>query len=173
MPVNSTDVQGYLATQKDPKARGMASDFELVAALTKTINASLAFAEAKSPLEFLAVGAEKFSSVSDIADKTVNSDGFKAGNFVVSQVSKSVQMGKYLGMASPGKAVTLITLAAAEKIVMTAGFAGFDKCKAAVAQLALTSTVTVVTGWTGIGGVIGGIAILADAMNVYGACYAE
>ena len=92
---------------------------------------------------------------------------------VVSQVSKSVQMGKYLGMARPGKAVTLITLAAAEKIVMTAGFAGFDKCKAAVAQLALTSTVTVVTGWTGIGGVIGGIAILADAMNVYGACYAE
>ena len=173
MPISKNDVQNYLVSQKDPKSREMASDFELVAALTKTVNASLAFAEAKTPLEFLAVSAEKFSSVSDVADKAVQSDGFKAGNFVVAQVSKSLQMGKYLSIASPGKALTLITLASAEKIVMTAGYAGFNKCKAAVAQLAITSTVTVVTGWTGIGGVIGGIAILSDAMNVYGACYAE
>lgn len=178
MRVDQRDVTTYLLADPKPEVNAMAHDVALVAALVKTINASLDFATAKSPLDFALRGTKKVASISKIAETASGSQALKAGNFMVGEATKTMSLigvaaKASSGLMSPARASGAITVAVAEKIVMAAGLGGFNKCRTALAQMSLTTAATAIAAPTGVGAVVGGLAMLADAMNVYGACYAD
>ena len=96
-----------------------------------------------------------------------------AGNQVAGQVLKTISLTKLGSMTSPTKAAAVLSITVAEKVVMAAGMAEFNKCRLALGQLALTTGATALTAATGVGAVVGSIAIASDLFNLYGQCYAD
>lgn len=170
--ISSSDTNSLLQQSSDRELAKLAEDAEFIKALTKVLNTSLEiakdFPKDKTSLA-LALG-KKAHSISTLA--TVRADKeVKVANFIAGQVIKSIGLTKLAGM-TPARATAYITLNMADKVVSAAGLGKVDKCKMAVASLAVTTGMAVVGAGTGIGIAIGAIAIAAEAFNVHAQCQA-
>lgn len=140
---------------------------------TKYVNATLEMAaEPPRTRGQLALAlAKKGMPVLGMAEEVTDSVAFRATNFIGGQMMSSIGLAKVATM-TPTRAGVFITLTLAEKVTGAAGFAQLDKCKVAIASLATTTGLTAVAAPTGIGAVVGAIAIAAEAFNVVGQCKA-
>jgi len=147
----------------------------LAVALAKALNATIELAkDGELSGGKLALGlAKKGMTVSKVAEKAGGGQAVAAGNQVAGQVLKTISLTKLGSMTSPTKAAAVISITVAEKVVMAAGMGEFNKCRLALGQLALTTGATALTAATGVGAVVGSIAIASDLFNLYGQCYAD
>ena len=152
-----------------------AKDIGLAVALAKALNATIELAkDGELSGGKLALGlAKKGMTVSKVAEKAGGGQAVAAGNQVAGQVLKTISLTKLGSMTSPTKAAAVISITVAEKVVMAAGMGEFNKCRLALGQLALTTGATALTAATGVGAVVGSIAIASDLFNLYGQCYAD
>lgn len=173
--VTKTQTRDLLKSNSDKNLSSLANDTALVASLTAVFNASLEIAEdfPKTKGELATAIAKKGLAVSGAAATASGSKGLELANFAAGQTLKSIGLLKIAGL-TPAKASMFITLTMAEKVVSAAGLAEIDKCKMAVATLALSTGAGafVCVGSLGIGCIAGAIAVAADAFNVYGQCTA-
>ena len=171
--VTMTQTRDLLKSNSEKKLSSLADDTALVASLTAVFNASLEIAEEfpQTKGELATAIAKKGLAVSGVAATASGSKGLELANFAAGQTLKSIGLLKIAGM-TPAKASMFITLTMAEKVVSAAGMAEIDKCKMAVATLALSTGAGafVCVGSLGIGCIAGAIAVAADAFNVYGQC---
>lgn len=168
-----SDVRTVLTNSSDHNISNLAYDTALVASLAAVLNATLEIAEEfpRTKGEVTLAIAKKGLSVSGVAATATGSQGLELANFAAGQTLKSIGLFKIAGL-SPAKAGVYITITMAEKVVSAASLAERDKCKTAIATLALSTATTGVGCWLtgGIGCVAGAISIAADAFNVYGQC---
>ena len=173
--VTKTQTKDLLKSSSEKKLSSLADDTALVAKLTAVFNASLEIAEEfpQTKGELATAIAKKGLAVSGVAATASGSKGLELTIFAAEQTLKSIGLIKIAGM-TPAKASMFITLTMAEKVVSAAGMAELDKCKMAVATLALSTGAGafVCVGSLGIGCIAGAIAVAADAFNVYGQCTA-
>ena len=171
--VTKTQTRDLLKSNSDKKLSSLADDTALVASLTAVFNASLEIAEdfPQTKGELVTAIAKKGLAVSGVAATASGSKGLELANFAAGQTLKSIGLLKVAGF-TPAKASMFITLTMAEKVVSAAGIAEIEKCKMAVATLALSTGAGafVCVGSLGIGCIAGAIAVAADAFNVYGQC---
>ena len=176
--ITESDTRLTLKMHPEPEVSELAENTSVVRDLTAVLNASLSIAEdfpqSKSQLG-LAV-ANKALSMSTLAANTARSDGLATANFAAAQTLKTIGLLKVANL-TPAGASMFITLTMAEKVVSAAGMGNFDKCKMAIAALATTTGMSAFacagTGvfTLGIGCVAGGLAVAAEAFNVYGQCH--
>lgn len=172
-PVAASETCSLLQSCSNDSVARLAKDAELVTALTAVLNASLEiaaeFPETKGQLA-LAV-AKKGLAVSHVGAVTSQSRSLEMANLAAGQTLKSLGLVKVAGF-TPAKASMYITLTMAEKVVSAAGVANLDKCRMAIASLALSTGAGgfVCVGSLGIACIAGAIAVAADAFNVYGQC---
>lgn len=171
MPITNGETMTFLTESSDPAHKKMASDIAMVTSLTKIFNTSLSLVEEgnKSPAMFALALTEKGLATSEMAQTATGSKNLQAANFVLGQALKSASMIRLASLSSPGRMGAGAVVIVAEKIVMAAGFAEFNRCGVAVASLAATIAGGVVTGASGVGLVIAAIAITSDAFTLYGA----
>ncbi len=171
--VMQSQTRDLLKISADKKLSSLSKDTALVVSLTEVFNASLEIAEAfpQSKAERVSALARKGLAVSGAAAGASGSSGLEITNFAAGQTLKSIGLLKVAGM-TPARASMYITLTMAEKVVSAAGMAELDKCRMAVATLALSTGAGafVCVGTLGIGCIAGAIAVAADAFNVYGQC---
>ena len=170
--VTRNDVHHLLNSNENTKH--LAKDIGLVVALAKVLNATIELA-AQGELSGgkLALGVvKKGLAISKVAEKASGSQAVTATNQVAGQVLKTISLTKVAAM-TPTKAAAVISITVAEKVVMAAGMGEFNKCRLALSQLALTTGATALTAATGIGAIVGSIAIASDLFNLYGQCYAD
>jgi hypothetical protein len=164
---------GTGATLPAPRASGHANPWVIGSQGIKSVNATLEMAveppRTKSQLA-LAL-AKKGMPILGIAEEVTDSVAFRATNFVGGQMMSSIGLAKVATM-TPMRAGVFVTLTIAEKVTGAAGFAQLGNCKVAIASLATTAGLTAVAAPTGIGAVVGAIAIAAEAFNVVGQCRA-
>jgi len=173
-----SEVCALLKSCPDRQTAELSKDIALVKSLTKVLNVTLEVAKdhPQDAGSLAMVLAKKGLAMSGVAAATTGSPGLRAANFVGSQTLKTIGLTKLAGM-TPTKASIYLTLAMAEKVVSAAGFAGFDKCRMAVASLSATSGAGAMACFAtgaftmGVGCVVGVIAIAADAFDAYGQCY--
>lgn len=173
--ITQTQTRDLLKNNSDAKMSTLANDTALVASLTAVFNASLDIAAdfPQTKGELATAIAKKGLAVSGVAATTSGSRGLELTNFAAGQTLKSIGLLKLAGM-TPTKAAMFITLTMAEKVVSAAGLAELNKCKMAIATLAISTGAGafVCVGSLGIGCIAGAIAVSADAFNVYGQCSA-
>lgn len=171
--VTKSQTRDLLKSNPDKKLSSLANDTALIASLTAVFNASLEIAEEFPQSKSALAGtiAKKGLAISSAAAAASGSKGLEAANFAAGQTLKSIGLLKVAGM-TPAKASMYITLTMAEKVVSAAGMAELDKCKMAIATLALSTGAGafVCVGSLGIGCIAGAIAVSADAFNAYGQC---
>jgi hypothetical protein len=171
--VIQSQTRDLLKISANKKLSSLSTDTALVVSLTDVFNASLEIAEAfpQSKAQVASALARKGLAVSGAVAAASGSRGLEMANFAAGQTLKSIGLLKVAGM-TPAKASMYITLTMAEKVVSAAGMAELDKCRMAVATLALSTGAGafVCVGTLGIGCIAGAIAVAADAFNVYGQC---
>jgi hypothetical protein len=173
--VAKDEVSVLLSSSPDKSVSKLADDARLVQALTNVLNATLEIAEElpQTKGQLALTIAKKGHAVASVGSSVGSSSkNLEAANMVAGQTLKTIGLVKVAGM-TPAKAATFITFAMAEKIALAAGLAEFDKCKTAVASLAATSGLAVLGSASGVGAVIGALAVASDAFNVYAQCYGE
>jgi hypothetical protein len=174
--VTEKDVTFVLANADSKDLRDGAKDAALVTSLVKVLNATLDFADEgkMNGGAFALALANKTMATSETMKEATDSRALEIGNQVVGQGLKTVSMASAMSkLSSPGSAVAYAGFATMEKVLMAGGMAGFNKCRTAVLQLSATTAMTGIAAPTGVGAVVGAIAIAADLYNVYGACYAD
>lgn len=75
-----------------------------------------------------------------------------------------------LGKLSPQQAVATVSFVVLEKAMLAGGLSERHKCEMAIGSLAATGGLTLATGATGIGLVIGVIGVMAAGLDAYNAC---
>lgn len=162
------------ATPPAPVPKRSADAWVIGSQATKSFNATFKMAADPPRTRAQLAGAlvEKALPISGIAEEVTDSMAFRATNFIGGQMMSSIGLAKVATM-TPTRAGITITLTLAEKVTSAAGFAEFDKCKVAIASLATTAGLTAVAAPTGIGAVVGAVAIAAEAFNVVGQCRAR
>lgn len=141
---------------------------------TKTLNSTLKMAAdpPRTKGELALALVDKGLSISGMAEEATDSQYVRAANFVGNQMMSSIALTKVAGM-TPARTAVFVSLTLAEKVTGAAGYAQFDQCKVAIASLAVTTGLTVVAAPTGIGAVVGAVAIAAESFNVIGQCRAR
>jgi hypothetical protein len=174
--IDEAQTRELLRASPDKTVNSWQKDAPLIKSLTKVLNASLdvaADAQKNGGLaskQGLALAmAKKSGGMLDTTSKVVGGSGLKAASFVTSQTIDTIGLIKVAGY-TPAKATLVITLTMAKKVVGVAGMAQMDKCKTAIASLAVTTGLGVVGCSIGIGCLIGAISIAADAFDVYAQC---
>jgi hypothetical protein len=174
--IDEAQTRELLRASSDKLVNSWQKDAPLIKSLTKVLNASLdVAADAQknggiASKQGLSLALAKTSSgMLDTTAKATGGSGLKAASFLTSQTLDTIGLIKVAGY-TPAKATAVITLTMAKKMVGAAGMAQLDKCKTAVASLAVTAGLGVVGCSTGIGCVIGAISIAADAFDVYAQC---
>jgi len=163
--ITESQVSDLLKKSDDEKVRDLSRDAGLVKALAKVFTTTLEIA----PDAFTSGMANKSLAISSLTEVNSNSSGLWSANFVANQAMMTIGLAKAAGY-SPARAATFISIAVAEKIVAAAGLAEMNKCKVALASLAVTTGLTVVSSPTGIGIFVGVVAVAADAFDAYGKC---
>jgi hypothetical protein len=164
----------------------LGDDPQLVSAVSKILNAAAAEMsripeERKVSLEarvksgnYRATPAPQNPSPARPKQKGTGARLAESAEFTVRQLSHSVGMKGVTAVSSPGRAVSLVGLKSAEKIVTAAGFARPGDCRIAVAGLALSSVSTTAGCMISLG--LGcGIAVFVfayDAFVTYDKCMA-
>lgn len=173
--VTPVQTRALLKGNPDTRLSSLSRDTALIASLTAVFNASLEIAEEfpQSKAGRASALAKKGLAMSGAAATASGSKNLEVANFAAGQTLKSIGLLKVAGL-TPARASMYITLAMAEKVVAAAGMAELDKCRMAIATLALSSGAGafVCVGTLGIGCIAGAIAVAADAFNVYGQCTA-
>lgn len=174
--IDESQTRELLRASSDKLVDSWQKGSPLIKSLTKVMNASLDVAAdaqkdggiASKQGMYLAL-AKKSSGMLGTNSKAAGGSGLKAASFVTSQVVDTIGLVKIAGY-TPAKAIAVITLTMAKKVVGAAGMAQLDKCKTANASLAVTTGLGVIGCSTSIGCVIGAISIAADAFDVYAQC---
>ncbi len=173
--VTQDQTRTLLKNSADPKLSTLSNDTALVVSLTAVFNASLDIADSfpKTKSELAGALASKSLAMSGVAATASGSRGLELANFGVGQTLKSIGLLKVAGMTPP-RAAMFITLTMADKVVSAAGLGELNKCKMAIATLAVSTGAGafVCVGSMGIGCIAGAVAVAADAFNVYGQCSA-
>jgi hypothetical protein len=183
--VTELQTQNLLQNSPDEAVSDLAKDTLVVAALAKVLSAAIELAAqfslpkgelfTNTAKTILAASAAKtVVATSRVVEKATGSKGLAVANLLGVEVVKSIGLVKVAGM-TPAKAAMYITATVAEKVVAAAKLGTFNKCKMAIASLAL-STGTGTLGCVGSLGtvcIIGAIAVAADAFDVIAQCHAE
>jgi hypothetical protein len=161
------------ATPVPPAPSNSSKAWSLGSQGLKSVNATLEMAAdpPRNKAELATALAKKGLTLTGMAESVTDHVAFRATNFIGGQMMSSLSLAKVATM-TPQRAGVVITLTVAEKITGVAGFAQLDPCRVAIASLATTSGLTVAAAPTGIGAVVGAIAIAAEAFNVVGQCRA-
>jgi hypothetical protein len=173
MHISTTDTTQLLKTSPDPQVKSMAGDAGLVKSLTAVLNASLEMADSPptNRVELATALGQKAVAITGAAGGVSNSAALQATSFAGTTMVETMKLAK--SATSPGKAAFYVTLATANKVLAAADLAQLDKCKVAIASLAVTSVTGAAAcyGTLGIGCMAGALAVAADIVDMRNKCY--
>lgn len=163
-----------------PDALAAASDPKVIKAVIKTLKAAKDLLEASDgPAMFVAgLSAASSSFSAGVSSGAGNrSAGAKVTASAISFSAVSLSLTKLTKYAkSPNKQLAVIGISFAEKVVIASGLTSDSdrvKCFSAISSIVLAAGGTAITGWTGVGGVLGVMSIVSGAWDVHVTCKGE
>lgn len=174
------DVSNALAASNDPKVRYFAREAEVINGVWKILDVTIGIigdvnddGGRVGKGAMFKFAAKKVTTVADAANLQVNSQGVKIATFMGGVFISSAEMGMEAAKnGSPAKLAAFVTLKTAEKIVSAAGLADVDKCKLALASLAVNAGGGVLT-CVATGGalcMLGAASFAIEAWNTHEQC---